>query len=102
MENCDYYCTLGLDRNATGAEIKTAYRRLAQRFHPDVTDYPDGECQFKAVAEAYRTLKRPETRAAYDCRELPVPGGELVWHGDPLHAWYALFLPPCWSWYWVH
>lgn len=59
----NFYKILGIDRRASGDEIKNAYRRLANRFHPDVSDDSDGERKFKVVAEAYKTLKCPETRA---------------------------------------
>jgi curved DNA-binding protein len=62
----NHYATLHIDRCATCAEIKSAFRTLAQRFHPDVTNDRDGERKFKDVAEAYRTLKRPDTKVAYD------------------------------------
>lgn len=66
MNRQNHYATLHIDRCATCAEIKSAFRTLAQRFHPDVTNDRDGERKFKDVAEAYRTLKRPDTKVAYD------------------------------------
>lgn len=66
MKYKDYYNTLGIDRDATHDAIKKAYRKLAHKYHPDVSKDPDGEEKFKAVAEAYETLKSPEKRAAYD------------------------------------
>jgi curved DNA-binding protein len=66
MKYTDYYAALGVERGASAAEIKKAYRRLAQKFHPDVSKEPDAEAKFKEVAEAYGTLKDPEKRAAYD------------------------------------
>jgi curved DNA-binding protein len=62
----DYYAALGVERGASQDEIKKAYRRLAQKYHPDVSKEPDAEARFKEVAEAYQTLKDPEKRAAYD------------------------------------
>jgi len=66
MIHRNHYATLHVDRCATCSEIKTAFRTLAQRFHPDVTKDRDGERKFKDVAEAYRTLKRTESKKAYD------------------------------------
>jgi curved DNA-binding protein len=66
MKYKDYYVTLGIERGASAEEIKKAYRKLARKYHPDVSKDPDGEEKFKALAEAYETLKDPEKRAAYD------------------------------------
>jgi curved DNA-binding protein len=66
MEFKDYYKTMGVARDATQDEIKRAYRKLARRFHPDVSKEPDAETRFKEVGEAYEVLKDPEKRAAYD------------------------------------
>ncbi len=66
MQIQNHYSTLRVDRCASCAEIKSAFRTLAQRFHPDVTKDRDGERRFKDVAEAYRTLKRPDSKLAYD------------------------------------
>lgn len=66
MKYKDYYQIMGVDRKASAEEIKKAYRRLARRFHPDVSKETDAEERFKDVAEAYETLKDPEKRAAYD------------------------------------
>ena len=62
----NHYETLHIDRCASCAEIKSAFRILAQRFHPDITKDRDGERKFKDVAEAYRTLKRLDSKLAYD------------------------------------
>ncbi len=66
MEFKDYYKILGLARGATQDDIKRAYRRLARRYHPDVSKEPRAEERFKQISEAYEALRDPEKRAAYD------------------------------------
>jgi len=66
MKYKDYYAILGVDRGANADDIKKAYRKLARKYHPDVSKEPDAEEKFKEMAEAYETLKDPEKRAAYD------------------------------------
>ena len=66
MEYRDYYKILGVARTATAEEIKKSYRRLARKYHPDVSKEKDAEQKFKEVQEAYEVLKDPEKRAAYD------------------------------------
>jgi curved DNA-binding protein len=66
MKYKDYYASLGLERGASEEDIKKAYRRLARKYHPDVSKEAGAEEKFKEVAEAYQTLKDPEKRAAYD------------------------------------
>ena len=66
MEFKDYYATLGVEPGAGDAEIKTAYRRLARKYHPDVSKETGAEDRFKAINEAYEALRDPQKRAAYD------------------------------------
>ncbi len=66
MEYKDYYEIMGVKRDASQDEIKRAYRKLARRYHPDVSKEPDAEARFKEMGEAYEVLKDPEKRAAYD------------------------------------
>ncbi len=66
MEYKDYYAVLGVPRNATAEEIKKAFRRLARKYHPDVSKEKDAEQRMKEVNEAYAVLSDPEKRAAYD------------------------------------
>ena len=66
MQFKDYYEILGVEPSSGEAEIKSAYRRLARKFHPDVSKETGAEEKFKAVNEAYEALRDPQKRAAYD------------------------------------
>ncbi len=66
MEFTDYYKVMGVARDATQDDIKRAYRKLARKYHPDVSEAEDAEVRFKEVGEAYEVLKDTEKRAAYD------------------------------------
>ena len=66
MEYKDYYQILGIPREATQDQIKQAYRKVARKYHPDVSKERDAEAKFKDAGEAYEVLKDPEKRATYD------------------------------------
>lgn len=104
MECKDHYCTLGIERTASGDEIKRAYRMLAKRFHPDVTDDLDGERKFKAVGEAYKTLRHPTTRTAYNLQLVDIPSTEAfawsTWIVIPPDLCFALLPWPVLTWLW--
>ncbi|MCE2945177.1 MAG: DnaJ domain-containing protein, partial [Xanthomonadaceae bacterium] len=78
MEFKDYYKVLGVEPGAGEAEIKQAFRRLARRYHPDVSKEKGAEDRFKAVNEAYEVLRDKEKRAEYDAMRaggFASPGG---------------------------
>jgi curved DNA-binding protein len=66
MEFKDYYKTLGVARDAPADDIRSAYRKLARKYHPDVSKEADAEARFKEIGEANEVLRDPEKRAAYD------------------------------------
>ncbi len=66
MEHKDYYKVMGLSPEATEKDIKLAYRRLARKYHPDISKEKDAEEHFKEVGEAYEVLKDPQKRQVYD------------------------------------
>ncbi len=66
MEFKDYYTLMGIERNASQDEIKRAYRKMARKYHPDVSKEANAEERFKEIGEAYEVLKDPEKRASYD------------------------------------
>ena len=100
MEYQDYYKTLGIARDATADEIKKSYRKLARKYHPDVSDEANAEEKFKQVKEAYEVLKDPEKRQAYDAMGenwrqgqgfTPPPGWEYQGHPGANGANYQEF-----------
>jgi curved DNA-binding protein len=66
MEYKDYYKIMGVARDATPDDLKKAHRKLARKYHPDVSKEKNAEARFKEIAEAYEVLRDPEKRAAYD------------------------------------
>ena len=88
VEFKDYYALMGVARDATAAQIKQAYRKLARKYHPDVSKEKDAEARFKDLGEAYEVLKNPEKRAAYDqLGKGPSPGEDF----RPPPGWNAGF-----------
>jgi curved DNA-binding protein len=85
VEYKDYYKIMGLKRDASQDEIKRAHRKLARKYHPDVSKEPDAEAKFIAAGEAYEVLKDPQKRSAYD---------QL---GDNLKAGQDFNPPPNWD-----
>lgn len=85
MDFKDYYKILGVEPTADDKEIKTAYRKLARKYHPDVSKEKDAEAKFKDASEAYEALKSADKRAEYD--ELRKYGQ----HGQPFQG------PPGWQ-----
>jgi curved DNA-binding protein len=81
MKFKDYYASLGVERDATGEEIKKAYRKLARQYHPDVAKQEGAEERFKEISEAYQTLSDQEKRQAYD--DLGRHGSGEEFHPSP-------------------
>ncbi len=87
MKFKDYYACLGVARDASGEEIKKAYRKLARQYHPDVAKEEGAEERFKEISEAYQTLSDPEKRQAYDDLGRHRPGEDF----NPSPEWESRF-----------
>lgn len=87
MSQKDYYSIMGLKRDATEKEIKTAYRRLARKYHPDLNKEPNAEEKFKELGEAYEVLKDPEKRKVYDQYGTTEPDYQHVNNQANSRAW---------------
>jgi len=82
----DFYAILGVSPAADDATIKSAYRKLAREYHPDINTAPTAEARFKEIGEAYDTLKDATKRAQYDRERAdprPSPGGAYSWTNNP-------------------
>src|ERR1700739_4028925 len=84
MQYRDYYEILGVTRGADADEVKRAYRKLARKFHPDVSKEKNAEEKFKEVQEAYEVLRDSDKRAAYDQLGRDFRNGQQV---RPPPAW---------------
>jgi hypothetical protein len=80
----DYYAELGVPRSAPGGVIDDAFRRIAKEHHPDRSASPESERRFRRALDAYKILRDPTTRAAYDTYRRSLAGGAAPWYDE---AW---------------
>ena len=83
VEFKDYYDILGVKPSASAEEIKLAYKKLARKYHPDVSKEPDAQAKFQDVSDAYDNLKNEDKRAEYDQLRAYVRGEGQHFHSDP-------------------
>jgi len=91
----EFYTLLGVARDASEADIKKAYRKLAMEFHPDRNPAPEAEAKFKEITEAYEVLRDPQKRATYDRygkSGLGGPGGGFGFHHVDLSEALNIFM----------
>ena len=99
MKTKDYYFILGVQHDVGIDEIKKTYRVLAHKYHPDVSDDPDGEDKFKELSEVNKTLKVPATRTAYDRLVSPRQGRQTMeWLPVDSYAGWSVL---SWMDYWI-
>jgi hypothetical protein len=79
----DYYAELGVTRSAPGGVIDDAFRRIAKEHHPDRSPSPESERRFRRALDAYKILRDPTTRAAYDTYRRSLAGGAAPWYEEP-------------------
>jgi len=88
MEFKDYYKIIGVSPQATTEEIQVAFRKLARKFHPDVSQEPDAASKFKEIREAYEVLKNPQKRETYDKSTIIIKPYSLAWFLGKKESWH--------------
>ena len=92
----DYYKIMGVNENASEKDIKMAYRKLARKYHPDISKEPDAEEHFKEMGEAYETLRDPVKKAEYDNyrknKDFNQKTQHAQWHPEEAEQYYSTHL----------